>query len=166
MLLFLLQSLSECSINIFYVNSMALSWPSINQCQIIYYPLLQSNAYSQRLVHVLKKWVLCYHINWYLALRCAFFCLKWNTVPFAVQKDDDLFLRSFPITLECKTCYQLMYKAAGTEQKRHKRLTRIQTITKWNENNLLSEASQKYSFFWALKTSIKLHNGLEQNHRA
>lgn len=33
----------------FYINSIVLSWPRINQCQIIYCPLMQSTACSRGL---------------------------------------------------------------------------------------------------------------------
>lgn len=78
---------------------------------------------------------------------CGVFGAKWN----AVQRADDLFLQSLAISLQCKTQDQLPCKAAGTEEKRYKS---FQTSTKQNENNLLSEASQKCSCLWTVTTSI------------
>lgn len=135
---------------------MALSWPRINQCQIIYCPLMQSTACSQGLGLSMSKknYIFCYTINWYLSLKCALFVSVAILFLLQYKRTMSFFLKSLPITLECKTHCQLRYKAAGTEQKGHKRLTRIQTTTKRNENNLLSQASQKYSFVWTMKTSI------------
>lgn len=153
----------------FYINSIVLSWPRINQCQIIYCPLMQSTTCSQGLGLSMskkkkKKRIFCYTINWYLSLKCALFVSVAMLFLLQYKRKMSFFLRSLPITLECKTHCQLRYKAAGTEQKRHKRLTRIQTTTKI----IISYQQHLRStvLFEQWKLAFQLHNGSEQNHRA